>query len=550
MPSIRNSWVWTYDAGNKPLGKTYHEDAKGNKAWKCRLCWESPRPVAQYYTKQGGTAAPSRHLKKKHKVLKPLEHDSDDDKSISPATLIFEDPANASGSLETAWRGVKYANKRQKTLTRMEDVEADHLKELFLDWIIECQLPFRHCEKKSFKAFMSYMNPCGGTLLPISGTTVSKYVMERFKTKKDAIRLLLRSSISRIHVSCDNWTSSNSGAAYIGITVRFVTRKGRQQFVLAMRELKGAHSGPNMAEVFLGVVQDYGIEHNLGFCNADNATNNDTMCAQMEKDMLANGIVWDANLYRMRCAGHICNLAVQALLFGKHPNTDKDPELPSADDITAWRKLGALGKLHNIIIWIYHSPQRREVFLGLSNNRALVRDNKTRWTSWFEAIVRALELREPLNMWGLLTQADKNIKKDDKPPQLLEEDWTILQTYADILGPYKEVTLATEGYGDGLNMILTGMDLLLDHLEAAKTTYFGDAIFKAAIETSWDVMEKYYKLTDNSPAYAAAIVMDPRWKWHYFTKHWTTPIQQGFHAKAKTAVSLPFLGSRFTKFYL
>jgi hypothetical protein len=80
--------------------------------------------------------------------------------------------------------------------------------------------------------------------------------MDRYNGKKGRIRALLQTATSRIHISCDNWTCGNAGKAYIGITARFVNKEGRQQLVLAMKELPISHSGENMAGVFLEVSED------------------------------------------------------------------------------------------------------------------------------------------------------------------------------------------------------------------------------------------------------------------------------------------------------
>ena len=34
-------------------------------------------------------------------------------------------------------------------------------------------------------------------------------------------------------------------------------------------------------------------------------------------------------------------------------------------------------------------------------------------------------------------------------------------------------------------------------------------------------MDKYYALTDRSPAYVIALVLNPRFKWHYIEKKWS-----------------------------
>jgi len=72
--------------------------------------------------------------------------------------------------------------------------------------------------------------------------------------------------------------------------------------------------------------------------------------------------------------------------------------------LETWRRKGPLGKLHNIIVWISHSPQRRDRFaervkqsLGPSTNAlSLINRNSTRWGGDYDSLKRALELRDPL----------------------------------------------------------------------------------------------------------------------------------------------------------
>jgi hypothetical protein len=68
---------------------------------------------------------------------------------------------------------------------------------------------------------------------------------------------------------------------------------------------------------------------------------------------------------RLRCLGHVINLAAQAFLFGKKSQETLD-ELDLAyrrHDFEAmakvWRKQGVLRRLHNIIRYIRMTPQRR-----------------------------------------------------------------------------------------------------------------------------------------------------------------------------------------------
>lgn len=102
------------------------------------------------------------------------------------------------------------------------------------------------------------------------------------------------------------------------------------------------------------------------------------------------GIAYDARQHRLRCNGHIINLTFCAFLFGKHPDAERQADGTtesragsSVRELAMWRKLGPLGKLHNIISYIMASPQRIQVFTQRSGGHMPRRDNKTRWNLWY-----------------------------------------------------------------------------------------------------------------------------------------------------------------------
>jgi hypothetical protein len=51
----------------------------------------------------------------------------------------------------------------------------------------------------------------------------------------------------------------------------------------------------------------------------------------------------------------------------------------------SFRKMGALGKLHNIVIHTRNSPGRTNDFFTLAKRRISM-DNRTRWNSWYQII--------------------------------------------------------------------------------------------------------------------------------------------------------------------
>ncbi|OLE52385.1 MAG: hypothetical protein AUG51_18275 [Acidobacteria bacterium 13_1_20CM_3_53_8] len=71
----------------------------------------------------------------------------------------------------------------------------------------------------------------------------------------------------------------------------------------------------------------------------------------------------------MRCLGHIINLAAKAFLFGKDSEafeieSDAAHVLSHLEKLRElWLRKGPLGKLHNTLIFIMRTPQRRVALL-------------------------------------------------------------------------------------------------------------------------------------------------------------------------------------------
>ena len=153
--------------------------------------------------------------------------------------------------------------------------------------------------------------------------------------------------------------------------------------------MQGAHSGENIAEAIVRVIQEYDIADKVGYFQADNAGNNDTCIEAILKEISPSST---ANQRRLRCYGHVINLAAKAFLFGDdldafelEINTLEKLKLEiryERELLALWRKRGSIGKLHNLVIWIRRSPQRRESFMSLS------RDNTTLKRSYSNSTYR------------------------------------------------------------------------------------------------------------------------------------------------------------------
>lgn len=219
--------------------------------------------------------------------------------------------------------------------------------------------------------------------------------------------------------------------------------------------------------------------------------------------------------------GHVLNLAAQSFLFV----TDKemielrpDEEVLTLDEIATWRAKGCLGQLHNIVVWIQTSPQRMNRFLALSRNHRLARDNKTRWNSWYNMI--RIATTKPCHQ--AIIEYFELYPEECRDDQLSTEQWQQLINIRDFLAKISEATMVLQGFGGRatLSSVLQGIEFVMDAFEKAKLQFADDPFLLPMINSGWSKLDKYYQLTDTTPAYVAAIVFDSTLKWQYFDSHW------------------------------
>jgi hypothetical protein len=71
-----------------------------------------------------------------------------------------------------------------------------------------------------------------------------------------------------------------------------------------------------------------------------------------------------------------------------------------------------------------------------------------------------------------------------------------------------------------LDETLSMIDFILSIYEDARKQYSSDPILGPCITAGWNKLKKYYALSDDSPAYSAAIVLNPSLKCEYTHETW------------------------------
>lgn len=323
-------------------GEEYERN--GKKHWRCGIC-KTDKMLAI----SSGTSSALRHLKQRHKIDKAGQR-------IQKQPTIVE--------------ALSVAGKVAKTVAHVVTRFNLHtFRYLLVRWVVTMHIAFSCVESDTFRDWVLYIAPALEPCLVRSGRTIRRWILWEFEKQRNYVKKQLATARSRIHISFDLWTSPNS-KGLVGVVFHYLDQDLKVRSLLAgVRRVKGHHSGENIAEAVIPVLQTMISSDQIGYFIGDNDGRNDTairaILAQLRPDLK------DPDSRRVRCLGHIINLAAKAFLFGKDADAfeEESQSKKQLDKLEAvrelWRKKGPLGKLHNTVLFIRKTPQRREAFSSI-----------------------------------------------------------------------------------------------------------------------------------------------------------------------------------------
>ena len=248
----------------------------------------------------------------------------------------------------------------------------ERFKHLLLRWIVSCHIAFYQIENDFFRAILFYLSAGAAKQLPKASRTIRAWLMEAYSREKAELkRKLIEDTLSSIHISFDLWTSPNY-LTIMSVHAYWIDLQGKRCCrLLALRRLKGEHSGENQAALLLAILKEYGIADKVGYFMLDNASVNDKAVDILLSKLKPEWTEEQRRSRRLRCLAHIINLCAQSMLVGGDAyKACQDLEVFSLEGdqksvAEFWRKRGSLGRLHNIVKYIRMTPQRREEFASI-----------------------------------------------------------------------------------------------------------------------------------------------------------------------------------------
>jgi hAT family C-terminal dimerisation region len=501
-----------------PVGDEPARDEKQRKILYCTLCEPGPGSY--------GTAISSNlavHLKSRHEI---------DVQSTAPTTRT-----EAAAQLARLWhqsKGTHSAQSHSADVLRSV-IDDEVVTQALVTMVAAHSLPFRIVEWPEFHAFCGSLNP--EAKISISRSVITRTLGDMYLSQKDIVRCRLQSAISNIHLTVDVWASPN-GYLILAVCCYFITKEGeRFKSLLALRDL-GRHTGEEQWAVLLQVLEEYGITHRIGTITGDNASTNDTLCRAASRYLKKqHEIQWDPLEQRIRCQGHTINLIAKAFLFTKDQQDsieanmkqeeDEDTKESEANSTTetvgasdkeereastkqAYRSMGLLGRLHNVVVHTRSSAGRMQQFRSLAG-RMIPLDNNTRWNSWYQMLKIALDVEPQVDSY---IKANFNeLKKDVLAPQ----DWRHLQAVCNILEPFYQATMDTQGDKATIEQTLFSLDTLNEHLKRCLARYNNSPEICSRVNRAIKKLKEYYIKLGQSKLYYAAVVFHPSFRTKYIT---------------------------------
>ncbi len=513
--------------------------------WVCRYCHQHKITGRGQYNVTNATSAAANHLKQRSRGHGYNEKG------------IIEGPSTRGGQLSVIqslqFQGV---NVPQRVANEIEGFDGQAFRDIAVSWVVENNHPLREFETEAFRAMIKAANPLAEAALYKNHESVKQHIMNQYRALFQSVKLNLANSITKIHFTFDGWTSKGGKRAFTGICVHHINEHGQiVDYPLALPSLSGVHSGERIGHIVQEIIDSFGIpRHKIGYFVLDNAHPNNTAL-----EFLAAYYGFRPRHRRLRCGPHILNLVAQVMMFGidKESFENDEENLPEEEIfLKEWREEGPLGTLCDVLNYIKTPQQyeKLELFQIKANERLPVKDFKpksivkpvkTRWNSYYKAFVRATEIQEAIDSYieyyieqyqtevASKRARRRNAKEPDAPhwmkgDGLTGNDWQTINKYVEFLKPLEEATHRLEGKGKSgrfgaLYEVIPTFDCILAFYEAEKdrlsevdyeTEDAPEDHYKTSINLGWEKLSKYWDKLDESPAYYAATLLHPQYKFY------------------------------------
>jgi len=314
-------------AGRKKI--RWNSDLRGTEVWKCfpqsgdRLgsAIGTPRVMCIMCRKvlahPSGTGTSSMHNHNRFSdCLKSRKINRYDGRAGSPLGIDV---------LTLLQKGTKTGNRRRIIdLATPAGFNQHHFEEYFLKALLATNLAFNCSHNFALRGVFKYIRP--GVEIP-SPTTLTRHLKRLPKSTVDDIRTCLPGA-GKISLAADRWTLPNK-LAFLAIVAYWISDSWQMEEVLiGFKEIRGSHTGANMAGIINYVLARYGIQDRILSFTTDSASNNRTLTEALNLAWSLLLVEWCQLENHIPCMAHVVQLILGAFISSIKVKS-RDGHMPS-----------------------------------------------------------------------------------------------------------------------------------------------------------------------------------------------------------------------------
>jgi hypothetical protein len=259
----KSSHVYWYMKRTAIPGSFYAEFDGGPKClqeyrWECRKCLAEPTLLRKNFNmlesnRRGVTTGMGKHLR---------THGITTDTHFARVHGYSEAISGGDYTELDAWSG------KPKARARLSSKQATRR------WFVKTRQPFSTVEDDSFQEmFLAHGQRCSYS----SRTTLRNHIWDDFYVRREKLISKLDGNCVSISFTLDIWTAPNHVLIFAIIGHWYTPNFEEREEVLEFVELKGSHSGEELASVVEKLLEELKLKLKLFAITGDNAGNNGTL---------------------------------------------------------------------------------------------------------------------------------------------------------------------------------------------------------------------------------------------------------------------------------
>jgi len=183
-------------------------------------------------------------------------------------------------------------------------------EEYFLKVFLARNLAFNCSNNLAFRRVYKYIRPGVEIRSP---TTLTRYLKRLGKSTVDDIRTCLPAA-GKISLAADIWTSPNKLASLAIVAYWISDSWGMEEVLMGFEEIRGSHTGPNMAGMINDVLSRYGIQDRILGFTTDRASNKRTLTEALNNAWSLLSVEWCQLENHITYMAHVVQLTLGAFM--------------------------------------------------------------------------------------------------------------------------------------------------------------------------------------------------------------------------------------------